>query len=448
MISNRLSVSSNTAAYILPPQPNTNMTTDLTPLPFHREMRDFLRDHHGDIWREYKKAFRDFNADAEIELLKVGYRLEPEDFPLLFALVDDCREKLGIEEPILLYQGDQHAPANACLYFTEPRGHILFQGNFLEVMSRDEVHSTIAHELGHFLLYKEEGGDFLTVDRILRVMAAEEDADPAIEESRRIFQLYEEIYADRAEVVVMESPDHVVSTLVKMQKGLEFVNPQNYIRQAEELFAMADLNSDGNTHPELYIRTRAAVLWARQDPEVHDKVRRMIEGPLSLERLELLGQAKLTQRTREIVARFLEPGWCRTDSTLELAGKYFEDFDCEKIGDPASLDELASELAQAGESTRHYFACVLLDFAAADPELDRAAYAQAFIIAEQLDLGDLLMEMANMETRPTTRIRKDAARIVKAKEKEGSHRGEEASHPDRSPNSDPPQKTETRSKAA
>jgi hypothetical protein len=169
------------------------------------------------------------------------------------------------------------------------------------------------------------------------------------------------------------------------------------------------------THPESFVRARALKLWADRGPDANDEIARMIEGPLDLGRLSLLGQERLTRLTRRVIEEFLSPDWLRTEPLVAHARLFFPDFD------PARRDAAAPELAEdavarATETTRKYLCYVLLDLATVERSLEDAPLAAAERLAEALGLADEFLAVAgqelNLSKRALTRLRKESARIV------------------------------------
>ena len=68
----------------------------------------------------------------------------------------------------------------------------------------------------------------------------------------------------------------------------------------------------------------------------------MIEGPLQLPLLDLLGQHRLSALTRRFIAALIEPHWLRTETTSAHTRHFFTDFVFPPVGhtDAALREEL------------------------------------------------------------------------------------------------------------
>jgi hypothetical protein len=182
------------------------------------------------------------------------------------------------------------------------------------------------------------------------------------------------------------------------------------VRQAAEIFSRARVKTDGVSHPEAFIRARALMLFAENAPDLDAEIARMIQGERSLDQLDLLGQQRLTTLTRRWLQLYLSPAWFRTEATRGHVRLYFPDFDFAAEGhrDEALLDELRG----ASASVRDYFCYVLLDFAAADPELEteplRAAFALASALGWDERLESLVIKELKLKKRDAQKLRAEA----------------------------------------
>jgi hypothetical protein len=223
-------------------------------------------------------------------------------------------------------------------------------------------------------------------------------------------RLYTEIFADRGALKVTGDPTVVVSGLVKIQTGLAQIDAASYVRQAEEIFARSKVKTDELSHPEAFIRARAIMLWAENAPNVDAEVTRMIEGELALDKLDLLGQQRLTALTRRWLQLFLRPAWFRTDSVRGQVKLFFPDFDFP--GEGHRDDALLDEVRGAGTSVRDYFCYLMLDFAAIDPDLELEPVRAAFVLACELGwderLESLVVKELKIKKREAQRLRAEA----------------------------------------
>jgi hypothetical protein len=177
--------------------------------------------------------------------------------------------------------------------------------------------------------------------------------------------------------------------------------------------------AEGISHPETFIRARALELWQTQPESSAAAIARMIEGAIELNELDLAGQRRVTEATRQLLTRLLQPMWFQTPAVLGHARLFFADFQPGPT-DTAALD---SVLKQGGASMREYFCYVLLDFAKADPDLDDMPLVAALELSRQLEMDALFEKLAVKELKLKVRD------IRKLKDKAGELlAGAEASH--------------------
>lgn len=386
-------------------------------LPYHRGIVEYLRTREEELWKWFSStAFLDeYAATTRLELLKSCYRFDHADHPELYALVEQVRERLGITAPVTLYQSQNAAGMNASLCYVPHEAHLVLEGPIRATLSTDELRSIVAHELAHFLLWERQDGALLVADQMLSAMATHSRCEPSHFESTRLFRLYLEVHCDRAALAVSPDPLVAISALIKVQTGLVDAQAESYLRQSDEIFGGSEVKTEGITHPESFIRARALKLWAEGGTAAEPEISRMIEGPLDLGRLSLLGQERLTDLTRRILVRFLQAAWLRTEALLAHSRLFFPDLNPEEHGDLETA-AIKEELAGAADSVRSYLSYVLLDLATVDPRLEQAPLAAAVGLAEDLGIADAFLVKAGEELdlgkRVLTRLRRESAKIV------------------------------------
>jgi len=385
----------------------------LEPLPYHLALRDYLKQNEAELWRWFSsaKAQEDYTESLRLELLKHTYRLDATTHAELYARAEAAKSKLGLAVPVTLYQSQQALARNVTFFHIPGEAHIAFQGDVLSLLSPAELTSSLGHELAHALLWQAENGEFLVLDRVVQTMATDQRAAPSHFQTARRLQLYTEIYADRGSLLATGDLHSVVSNLVKLQTGMQQVSAESYLQQADEIFAAGQPRTEESTHPETFMRARALRLWSEGAEETQTEIERMIEGPLALNELDLLGQKRLTELTWRFLTVYLKPRWFQTESVLGQARLFFNDFQPPAPGhaDQALFDELRS----SDPKLQEYLCFVMLDFATRDPELERVPLAAAFELAKRLDLTGKLEELANRELRIT---KKELAKIKREAE--------------------------------
>ncbi len=369
---------------------------ELRPFPYHGEVTRLLRERHPAVWHNYvtRQAMSNQHADVELHLLKSTYRMPEGEHPELYEAVERGREILSIEQPVVLFHGSTDDTANAFMYYTPAKGYLVFQGDLLERFSAAEIVAVIGHELGHYKLWCEANGDYLTADRILKDACGDAEVADSVLESRRRYSLYTEVYCDRAGFLVAGELAPAVTGEVKLLTGLADADAESYLRQVDEIFEQSEAHSAGKTHPEAFIRARAVGAFARL-PTVEEAdalVAEMLEPGLSLDALDLTGQERLAGATRRLVEDLLGRSGRAPEAWIEHAARL-------RVEPVQPCDRAGFEglLARAGSGVRDYFAYVLLDFAALILEGRERPVQAVMSCADEWGLGERLQEIAYEE---------------------------------------------------
>jgi predicted SprT family Zn-dependent metalloprotease len=391
-----------------------NPDSVLEPLPYHLELRAYLRSEEPELWNWFSsaQAKTDYAEKLRIELLKTTYRLDIESHPDLHASLNEVKARLNLDMPVTLYQAQNSPQQNATLFYMPGHGHIVFSGPVLTLLNPDELKSVIAHELAHYHLWDRDHGEFHIADRLVNAMANDPRASASHEQTARRYQLYTEIFADRGSLRASERIEPVVASLVKMETGLSNVSAASYLRQAAEIFANAGATTEGISHPEAFIRVRALSLWQQQGNASAPDVEQMIDGGIDLDTLDLLSQKRLTSLTRRVLQQLLSPKWFQTPATLGHARLFFADFQSGDGTDAALVEELKTRDGKV----REYLCYLLLDFVHADPELEEAALAAAFDLSRRLEIEaqfeKIVVKELKMRVRDVRRVKEQASEIL------------------------------------
>jgi hypothetical protein len=383
-------------------------------LPYHIELRDYLKSEERELWNWFAsaQAKADYTEHLRLELLKSTYRLDADGHPELFRSVEEAKARLRLDIPVTLYQAQNSPQLNAALFYIPGQGHVVFSGPVLALLNGEELKSVIGHELAHYHLWERDGSEFHIADRLIHAVANDPRASRSHEQTARRYQLYTEIFADRGSLCVTGDANAVVAGLVKIQTGLSQVSSASYLKQAEEIFAKGNVATEGLSHPEAFIRARALALWQEQRVNAEAQICGMIEGAAALEELDLIGQQRLTAATRRMLECLLRPKWFQTPATLGHAKLFFADFQ------PATADDLAlgDALKFSEDRVREYLCYVLLDFTKADPDLDDIPLAAALELSRRLDLDAQFEKLAAMElkmkVRDVRKIKEQAAELL------------------------------------
>ena len=386
----------------------------LEPLPYHVELRDYLKSQERELWNWFAsaRAQADYTETLRMELLKSTYRLDAEGHPELYQSVAKAKASLGLDIPVTLYQAQNNPLPNAALYFILGEGHIVFSGPVFTLLNAEELKSVIGHELAHYQLWARHEGEFHIADRLIHAVANDPRAAGSHEQTARRFQLYTEIFADRGSLCVTGEVHPVVAGMVKIQTGLPQVSAAGYLKQAGEIFAKENVATEGMSHPEAFIRARALALWQEHREGSVADIAKMIEGVMALDELDLIGQTRLSRQTRELLEYFLQPKWFQSPAVLGHAKLFFPDFA------PATTREAAvvERLKFADPKLREYCCYLLLDFVTADPELEDLPLAAGLALSLELEMDAQFEKLAakelKLKLRDVRKLKQQAAEML------------------------------------
>jgi hypothetical protein len=382
-------------------------------LPYHSALRDFLKLVDADVWKWFanRRLSPKYAEDVRFELLKSTYRIERESQLSLYEQAEEVARQLGIAAPITTYQSQNPLGLNASLAYAPGEVHIILHGPIATQLTPAEVRAVLAHELGHYRLWEDRDGELLVASEMLLALVNDSHSHPAHLASLRLFRLYAEIFCDRAALAVTNDLATVVSMLVKVETGVTEIDPAAYLRQADEIFTRESASTIGVTHPESFIRARAARLWHEQQPDAEALISQMIEGNPALDDLDLLGQQRSSQETRRLIDGLLWRKWFQSDVVLAHARLFFDDYS--PPAKSVELNDFIDEGRKIPDSVRDYWCYVLLDFVTADRELEEPPLAAALQVADQIGIKPRLLELLRQELK----LRKNVLeRINKNKE--------------------------------
>jgi len=381
----------------MPDEPALSTKRSLQQLPYQSDLVQFLKRIDRDVWQWFadRRLSEKYAEDTRFELLKTTYRVEREAQPDLYSSAQEVADFLGVQAPLTIYQAQNPSGLNASIAYVPGQVHLVLHGPILDQLTPLEVRGLLAHELGHYLLWDQWNGELLIASEVLTALVNDPHAHPAHFATWRLFRLYAEVFCDRAALSVTDDLASVVSMLVKVETGVREVDPAAYFRQADEIFAKGSVSTTGLTHPETYIRARAAQLWHRSDPDCDDQVAHMIGGEPGIDELDLLEQQRIAAATRRLLDALLCHKWFQTDLVLAQARLYFDNYE------PPSEILVDSQLEQAirgkPDSLRDYFCYVMLDFISADRDLEEPPVAVALLVAEQLGVKSRLIDLIRQD---------------------------------------------------
>ena len=387
--------------------------TDVRTPPYLARIRDYLKAAEPEIWRWFSstKFQSEYAENVRLDLLKGAYRLDRASHGPLHAQADDVLRRVGLAIPATLYQAQLSNNLNAALIYLPGEGHLMFSGPLLDTLSPPEVGWVMAHEFSHHALFALENGEFHAADQILNAMAGHRRAEPSHQQSFRLFRLYTEIFADRGALAAFGDPLLAISALVKIETGLKDVSPAGYLAQAEEIFSKEKASTRELTHPEAFIRARALKLWSDRGEAAEPEIARMIEGSPALDDLDLVAQQRMTRLTKQVIARFVSRPALNSETLKAHAKLFFDDYTT--VNEPqAEPPDLTADDA----SVQSYFCHLLLDFAAADPQLENVPLAAAILESRSLGLEDRFLSIAarelKLKKKALEKLRDDAEQIL------------------------------------
>ncbi len=397
----------------------------LSALPYHVKVRDHFKQ-QPKTWDHFAKAG---NKEEQLqqfktELLKNTYKFDPAADAAIYEKVALAKEKLSLENlPVTVYQAQYTDELNASVVYLHNEAHIVFSGPAIKLLDDDELLAVIAHELTHVKLFSMLDGDLEIADRIINGIANNYRSEASYYETARLFRLYTEIFCDRGAYSVMENTAPVITGLVKASTGLEKVNAESYVKQAEEIFsAVADTKATSVSHPENFIRAKAIQLWHDDKSTADAEIIKMIGGKTDIDQLDIFRQRELAKLTRTFLQLLLKPKWFQSTMVMAQAKQYFSDL---IIDEKLLMDEQLPELIGGSHaSVKEYLSYVLLDFALVDVTLEEIPAGRAFQFAEDLMLKDaydtvVKKEMKFSDKKLQQYRQKSLAAYYEVKENEG-----------------------------
>jgi len=392
---------------------------DLAPLPYQDDLVSWLKQEEAALWTWQSGVRHDPDAIAAVrlQLLKTTYRLDQVTHAGLYERSSRLAARLGLALPITLYQAQPQVLLNAALQYIPGEVHVIFMGPLLITLTESEVDAVIGHELGHYLLWSGYEGRFGVADRLLGALEAEGQAEPAHLQTCRRWRLAAELFADRAALAACGDLATVVATLVRIETGAGGVDAQAYLAQAAEVLQSDGIQAEGPTHPECFIRAAALAACAQELPDAEHRTAAWLNGPLDPHTLDVLGQRTCLELTRTLLQQVLEPAWLRSEAVLAHVHLFFPDLALGG-GDAARAARLDGQLRGCAPGLRDYVASLLIDLAAADPDLTEVAVAHGLLLAERWGFAERVAELAHrdlkLKLKDLARLRQQAQQLVTA----------------------------------
>jgi len=372
----------------------------LSVLPYHAATASYFKQQQS-VWQFFSNVTHKEEELQEYKthLLKNSYKFDLACHDDLFEHLNRAKEKLGISFPVTVYQAEHSEEMNATILYVNEEAHIVFSGKLISSLTGEELLAVLAHELMHAILYRQQDGDLEIADRIITAIGNHPGSTPAHYETARLFKLYTEIFCDRGAYLVTGSYTPIISSLVKIATGLQTVNADSYIKQAEEIFSSdAFTKAQGVTHPENFIRARAIWLWHEKGPVAEPIITQMLEGHAGLDELDLFKQQNLALLTESVIKCLMSPSWMQTPLNIALAKQYFGNISF--TGAPEAIS-LRNSVERLHPNLKDYLAYVLYDFATADKALEDVPLGYAFYLADELQLESAFAAAVKKERKLT-----------------------------------------------
>ena len=374
----------------------------LEPTSYLRELRDVVKADEPELWQFFASAPRvsALVEDIREHLLRSAYRLDAAAHADLVAAAALAGERLGLTDPITLYQANDTAgqAGNATCLSMPGEVHVIFSGALLELLDGPELVAVLGHELAHHVLWSADGGEFWVLDRLVHASADDLAGTAVHEETSRLVRLHTELIADRGALLAAEGESAAtITALVKLSTGLRSVSASAYLAQAKEVLDKDTSGSANLSHPETYLRALALDLWSTAGDESEPLIDAKLTGDIDLDALDLVAQHRLTDLTVRAVRDFLEPTWARTEEVVGHA-KLFAAAAVPKARGARPAPVTIDDVAPFGPKIATYLAYVLLDLATVDEDLDLLAFAAACELSQTWGIAKPFDDVARKET--------------------------------------------------
>lgn len=380
----------------------------IKPFPFHSDLRDYFKKQDKTwSWFSEEKIKAEQQEAFKTDLLKNSYRIDPDTEPKVYEILNVAKDKLGIIVPITIYQSQSMDGNNAGVVFFENEAHIILSGTILKLLNEDELLVLFGHELSHIVLFSLENGDFEITNRIINTIASDSSSELFYYETARLYQLYTELFCDLGALKVSGSLETTIQTLVKLNTGLEKVSAESYLKQANEILERIEKGSNGETHPENFIRAKALEIFEKDNSGYYSKTEKIISGKTDLHQLNLFNKKLVFDTTKELISIILKPKWAQSEYCHALYKQYFTN---SAISSNAFIDAAFKlKIENSRKNLKEYYTYVMLDFALCDPDLKEAFIGHILDIAEQLSLQEEMKTILKKELNLTEKNYKSFA---------------------------------------
>lgn len=253
---------------------------------------------------------------ARRELLATATRLTNEMTPELHAIIDRCRDTLGVDGPFELFVYPDATFNAAAVRPDKGRLMLMMSSALLEGFEADELRFIAGHEVGHYLFQHHA----IPTGALLGGRAR---LPPQLALQLFAWQRYAEISADRAGLVCAGALEPAARALFKLASGLTGdriqVRIDQFLAQVGDLRRETEARDESNqparrdwfaTHPFSPLRLKAAELFASSELMRPGGVARDSLEAQVQELMTLMEPSYLTERsdTAEAMRRLLFAG--------------------------------------------------------------------------------------------------------------------------------------------
>lgn len=369
-------------------------------LKYHKKVHSYFKT-QTKTWDYFASAKTKEEQLIELknELLKNTYKFNEATDLKIYDKINTIKSVYNLSNvKVTVYQAQYNDDRNASVIYLQNEAHIVFSGGILQLMNEDELLAILAHELAHVKLYTEMNGEIEIADRIITAIANSASSEMNYYETARKFKLYTEIYCDKTALLVTKNIDPIITSLVKSSTGLQQINAETYLQQADEIFEKSGSSkSENNSHPENFIRAKAIQLWNIDELVAEEKIIQMIEGKYELDSLDIFNQETLKALSMHILELIMKPKWMQTTLHINLCKQYFSNFQIENK--TLLTEKILNELQDLHISIKNYLAYMLFDFAKADVSLEKIPMGWTFQLSEDLLIKDNFENVVKKESK-------------------------------------------------
>lgn len=199
----------------------------------------------------------------------------PEQLPTLYRLLTDACEILGMKNVPDLYVRQNPVPNAYTLALTGRRPFIVLHTSLLDLLSDDELQAVIAHELGHL---KCDHAVWLTAANVLALgtVSLLPIVSATVEDAVMRWLRAAELSCDRAALLVVQDPETVVSSFMKLAGGsnrfASELSVESFLQQAKSYeqasssplgWYLRNAQNRALSHPLPVLRAAEIDTWSR-----------------------------------------------------------------------------------------------------------------------------------------------------------------------------------------